>query len=195
MENFIKDLKENVSYNPLQVVWGSYVFSPVSLGHSLDGIRDFLYHTWGGIEHQAALNIFEAIKDGGRYVVQAEKFCRQAGRDYEPGYLDTLIARQPRYDYPSYFPEITIGYRGYLSQVQTLHYQYMDPPETYTMPLYRPPSWREIAQGIKKRVEEDVTIPNAWHFFARHILARILYLPELNPHFWGYPEGYNEDKS
>lgn len=156
--------------------WARRRISPESIAFG-DAER-ILESAWHEVEYVTAKNIFEKIKDGRMYCLQAKRF----EDNFE--FMDAILGDFRTTQY-SALPELSVGYKGSLSLVRQETWQ--APPVPW--PGYRRPSWREIGDGIIARIREDFKMSNLMKrfvkWFVKDVLARVLYLPDENPDFWG----------
>lgn len=170
----IEETKEEISHNDRKAFWARHIISPHKI--AFGDVDRILERAWYDLDHVAAQNIFKQIKDGRLYCIQVEQFKRNF--EYFE-YLDDLGG-----DF-STLPELSIGCRGTLSLVRTETYRTAPVIDFSSLPRYRPPSWKEIGDGIRERLREDFKPNNLMKWFIKNVVARILYLPDINPEFWG----------
>lgn len=169
---------EGIDYDSKRLVWASHRISPHLIGSGY--IDQVLEHAWHEVDYSAARTIFKTLKDGRLYCLKVEPFKR----NFE--YLDALGDDVRGIPYPE-LPELSIGYRGTLSLVETEPLRTRTPSIMEPFPLWidSPPTWRKIRDGIRARLKEDFKPNNLMKWFIKNVVARILYLPDINPEFWG----------
>lgn len=187
--DFVDQVRRKISYNPSRVVWQA---QHIPIYHHPEDVKWHLTGVWEELKYKAALNVINSIDDGELYSIQVQPFCRGPIWQMED-FLRSICP--PKTDMQDAPPndiigmEITLGYQGALAQVERLRYQVMELPSlSYTMPTYRPPTWKEIKYGLTTRLKDDIAIPAILQFLLVYILARILFLPQYNPKHWGYSE-------
>lgn len=186
-------MSEEIRGNDQETFWASYKISPELIAKG--DMDRWLEHAWREVDDTAARGIFEKINDGRLYCLRVERF----ERNFE--FADALLQQgDPRY---AGWPECSIGYKGTLSLVHSVPYYVPSAPEPSPVWAYCPstPSWTEIRDGIRARLKADFK-PNdkddeTWEafvksklvllrrWFIKNVLARVFYLPDTNPEFWG----------
>ncbi len=188
----IEEMREEIRGNNREMFWAKYIISKQLIDHyNACDIDRFLEHTWREVDDAAAQAIFEKINDGRLYCLQVKRFKRNFQ------FADALQG-DFRYTTPHYaaMPELSIGYKGTLSLVR------IEPHRVPPTWAYRPPTWVEIRDGIRTRLQADFK-PNdkdddeTWEagvrsklvllrrWFVKNVLARMFYMPDTNPEFWG----------
>lgn len=161
------EIKGQVSTNPLQMVW-AYQFISDREKEFYNDDNGYLNYIDEVLDQKTAQNIFELIKDGKKYVVQAERFSERDQRLYEMGAVR--------------------GYRGFITKVATRRYEMFETPEDHFWLRSPPPptSWRQTIKDIKTLLKRPFQLSDFAFLLYRQIVARILYLPEINPKHWRY---------
>lgn len=171
----IERMSKGVSGNSRDVFWASYRIEPHLIELIGSGDMDhILEHAWQDVGYAAAKSIFEKIKDGRLYSLRVRRF--------EHNFDLVDAARYSRYSGP---PPVYIGYKGTLSLVQTEPFRAVPKMEPSPLGRYREPRWREIGDGIRERLRKDFKPNNLMKWAIKNVLARVLYMPDENPDFWG----------
>lgn len=174
----IEDMREGISDNTQGTFWASYKLPPELI--AFGDVDRWLEHAWRVVDNTAAQGIFEKINDGRLYCLRVERFKR----NFE--FIGTFQGDDSKYT-TSYaaMPELSIGYKGTLSLVRTKPHWVPSTQESSFSWAYRPPRWVEIRDGMRARLRADFKPTNLMKGFVENVLARVFYLPDTNPEFWG----------
>lgn len=170
-----------ISDSAQEIIWGRLRIRPEMI--AFDGSGQMLDDMWREVSFAAAQNLFEMISDG-------QLYCLRVKRVEENFDLtEYLTADKFRVTDYSEFPEFSIGYEGTLHKVdgKTVRIPVDAPPPPFGF-AYAAPTWAQIRDGIRLRLERNLRPSAVARWMAKNILARICYLPEENPGWWGVSE-------
>lgn len=173
----IEDMRSGIRHKGRELFWARYKIPPDLIDH----YKGLPKHIWQNAGDAAAQNIFKMINDGRLYCIQVEKF--------ESEYLSRLIQQPDCFQDFRHLglPELSLGYRGSLSLVR-VEPSWIPPAPTpldFRPWVYQTPTWLEIRDGIVERLKKDFKPNNLAKWFIKNVLARVLYMPDTNPEFWG----------
>lgn len=175
----IEDMRSGIGHERRDIFWAKLEIHPNDfIAHYMGGRREYVWQTVG---REAAQNIFEMINDGELYCIRVKKFKSE--------YLLRLIEQPDFFQGAGHLglPELSLGYRGSISLVQVEPFRIPEPtPLDYHLTwVYQTPTWTEIRDGIVERLKENFKPNNLAKWFIKNVLARVLYMPDTNPEFWG----------